>query len=696
MRRKRNRLSNRTQRPVVSDTLPFEVPPSFSNRNYGNVLIRYNVRIRDGIISWEKSDDKFDVVARLLTGVPPTEPVQVNSIRKFGKTRVTRHLPLLPYSLITMPFGFDISHKETEARRLTVPHPLNQLAVAEFYHAHAATIEYYAGLSPFSIRKPARVARYSNFRDKMHEKLLSKQTGQIEEHDKEYDQIGSFFVYQIYSNVFKFFESYQYHRAEKRFNAMVKIDIAKCFDSIYTHSLPWAIHGNQAIKDDLVPSKSTFGGQYDALMQNLNQNETNGIVIGPEFSRIFAELILQSVDVRTEKQLRQRKSGPLIHKHDYEVFRYVDDYYIFYNDQQHSTIIIEYIRQNLNQMKLNLNTEKTKIYEKPIITEITIAKNRITPLISDEITVKRGCGSLPEAAPGDIEAQEPDRFVCRVDSRELIVKYKTVLKSAGIGYLEVGNYTFALLENKIDRILADFAATIPRYRSDDDLIKALVGLMEFAFFIYASAPRVNISIRLTRIVATVTRSFRALKVNAEQKHRFYKYIYDNASHQLKKNQAVEFKEVESLYLLLALGELGKEYWLDERIIRQHLHIGTETDGSYCASKPLNYFVITVLLLYMKDKKKYGKLRDFVAEQGVSKIEARRHYRHKDAEIVMLAFDLISCPFISDVLKQRVAAAYGLTAADLLNIGLISKNWFTTWSGAELTDELDAKRRREVY
>ena len=31
-------------------------------------------------------------------------------------------------------------------------------------------------------------------------------------------------------------------------------------------------------------------------MQNLNYGETNGIVIGPEFSRIFAELILQEID----------------------------------------------------------------------------------------------------------------------------------------------------------------------------------------------------------------------------------------------------------------------------------------------------------------------------------------------------------------------------------------------------------------
>lgn len=696
MKRSRNRLSNRSQRPVVSDTLPFEVPPSFSNRNYGNVLIRHQVRIQESKISWEKNDDGLDIVIRLLTGIPPSEAVQTISVKKFGKTRTIRYLPIGPHNLITMPFSFDISHKTAEARRLTIPHPLNQLAVAEFYHDHAAAIEYYAGLSPFSIRKPVRVARYSNFKDKLHEKLLAKQIGNVEEHDKEYDQIGSYFVYEAYSNVFKFFESYQYHRAEKRFNEMVKLDISKCFDSIYTHSLPWAIHGNRSIKDNLPTSKSTFGGKFDSLMQNLNQNETNGIVIGPEFSRIFAELILQSVDVSTEKQLRTRESGALLHRLDYEIFRYVDDYYIFYNNPAHAPIIIDYVRNNLVQMKLHLNTEKTKTYEKPIITEITIAKNQISPLIAEGITSNRGSDTNIMAQLANDNAQITTKFACHVDSRSLIVKYKTILKLAGIGYLEVGNYTFALVESKIDRILADFVATASEYRSEDDLIKSLVSTMEFAFFIYASAPRVNVTIRLTRIVATVTRSFRALGISSEQKHRFFKYIHDNASHQLKKNQALEFRNIESLYLLLALGELGKEYWLDEKAIRQHVHIDSKSDGTYYTARPLNYFSITVLLLYMKNKHKYNKLRKFVTEQAVSKIEARGHYRHKDAEVVMLALDLLSCPFIDVAFKQRIAAVYSFTQKDLSDISSASMNWFTTWNGTSLTDELDAKRRREVY
>lgn len=692
MSRKRVRLSNRRQRAVISDTLPFEVPASFSNRHFCDVLVRFDVCLEGATIRWECADDALDVLIRLFTGVADTEPVQLQSVTQFGRTRQIRRLPILSHNLITMPFSFEICHKANEARRLTVPHPLNQLAVAEFYNDHSALITHFSGLSPFSIRRPSTVSRYSNFKDRLHERLLDKASGQIEEGGKEYDQIGSFFSYESYSNIFKFFESRQYHRAEKRFNAMAKIDISRCFDSIYTHSLPWAIHGNRAIKDNLVSSKSTFAGQFDALMQHLNQNETNGIVIGPEFSRIFAEMILQSVDVSLERRLH---SKGLIHRHDYEIFRYVDDFYIFYNKAEDAAIILDNARHLLGTVKLSINPDKTKVYEKPIITEITIAKNAISRLLIDQIQVEAGDGArlTPEQATDEVPA---NKFICKSNSQSLIIEYKTVLKMSNVSYLDVGNYTFALLESTIDRIFAEYIKTYDENRSDHILVKAIIDVMEFAFFIYASAPRVNISIRITRSITVITKSLRRLRVAVEQRHLFFKFVYDNASYQLKKNRTLEFKEVENLYLFVALGEIGKEYWLEESVIRQHLHIKANDKGDYECVNPLGYFTITVILLYLKNKKKYDKLRHFIIDYSIIKIESRKHYRHKDTEIVMLALDLLACPYVDGPSKQRISDAYDLSATDVSKIHGVSKNWFTTWDGTTVVDELDAKRRREVY
>src|SRR5690606_32853920 len=197
----------------------------------------------------------------------------------------------------------------------------------------------------------------------------------IEESDREYEQLGSYFVYRKYRNIHRFFESHQYHRSEKKYDAMVQIDVNKCFDSIYTHSLPWSVLGKDQTKFSLEESKATFGGRFDALMQNLNHKETNGIVVGPEFSRIFAEIILQSVDVELIKKLF--KGENLTHTVDYEIFRYVDDFFVFYNKESTQIKIFETLQEILKSKKLSINTAKIKYYKKPIITEITIAKERI-------------------------------------------------------------------------------------------------------------------------------------------------------------------------------------------------------------------------------------------------------------------------------------------------------------------------------
>ena len=196
---------------------------------------------------------------------------------------------------------------------------------------------------------------------------------------------------------------------------MVQVDVIKCFDSIYTHSLSWAAIGKSQAKFDLEASKLTFAGRFDSLMQKLNYNETNGIVIGPEFSRIFAEIVLQSIDVELLRRLAASPSG-LIHKEDYEIFRYVDDYFVFYNEVSAQAAIVQMLQEALKEKKLNINTTKIKQYEKPIITEITVAKDRVSSLLNSEIDPKI------EEKDGDQVSPPTSELACTINSNRLIVR----------------------------------------------------------------------------------------------------------------------------------------------------------------------------------------------------------------------------------------------------------------------------------
>ncbi len=472
---------------------------------------------------------------------------------------------------------------------------------------------------------------------------------------------------------------------------MVQIDVSKCFDSIYTHSLPWAVLGKDQTKFSLEESKSTFGGRFDALMQNLNHKETNGIVIGPEFSRIFAEIILQSVDAELITKLAEVAN--LTHKVDYEIFRYVDDFFVFYNEESTQLKIFETLQQVLRSKKLSINTAKIKSYKKPIITEITIAKERISILLNDAIDPV--CEENP---PVDSSTPPKQNLVCAINANRLIVRYKAAIKDAGVTYGDLLNYTFAITENKIEKLFKAYVASDKSDRDRKRLSNALLAIMEFAFFAYSASPKVNHTIRLCRMIATSVDFLQAQVLPYEQKHLLFKYVHDNVMQQLEKNTMSVHREVESLYLLISLSQIGREYWLPVSVLLRHFLIEEEGTGGYVRpSGFMNHFSITILLSYIKDKVRYAKLKAFVEAHIIDKLDHRKAHCSNDAETLIMLLDLVVCPYISATTKDAIGKIFGLDAAGLASVQSANDHWFTAWGDKfDLGKELEAKRSREVY
>ena len=137
------------------------------------------------------------------------------------------------------------------------------------------------------------------------------------------------------------------------------VDIANCYNSIYTHSVTWAMCGKENAKDYMrtgLPTtlKPTYdlGNAIDAFTRFQKNNETNGIVVGPYTSRIFSELVLCSIDkILTE---------------DGFIFkRYVDDYKFYFRTEEDANESVRAIEKILNQYNLNLNLSKTDIQRFP-------------------------------------------------------------------------------------------------------------------------------------------------------------------------------------------------------------------------------------------------------------------------------------------------------------------------------------------
>ena len=714
------RIKYKKERAILSDVLPYEIPIIFTNRYFYDFLKKFKIRYEEGKISWQKDSDALDKIIHILFALPEdADRLSCDSedtgVKSYDCRSKNGYSSKVENALI--PFGYKINHKQKEFRDLYVPHPRSQLVVSDFYEQYKESIFYYCSQSSFSIRVPWKVATHQYYRNNRKNSELSK----------EYKNQRSFFSYKDYSNVHKFYESYRYHRCEKKYNRLLTLDIAKCFDSIYTHSIAWAILGKQQVKENLRSVKDTFAGRFDKLMQNINYGETNGIIIGPEFPRIFAEVILQDVDKKIERDLKKNHS--LKNKVDYEMFRYVDDYFIFYNEAQDRNIIVETSKHVLKEYKLHFNTAKEIEYEKPIITEMSIAKERISNLMEDKLTYK-----LEKVAEdGEAEEEEMEKAIeedeekgikykgsIYVNETKLIVDFKTIIKECGIEYKDILSYSFSIIENKCQEIIEDYKKADPDFRSGESLIKAIINILEFVFFIYSVSPKVNITIKLCRVLDTFMEFLKDPEfcneknhqdIRMENKHIVFKFISDNIRPVLKKNKYSDFTQVETLYLLIALSELGKEYCLEEDVLAEYFGMICYEKGSsekykkvLTENKNLNYFSLIVVLFCMRKNNKYNKLRDLIESIIIKKFtECEEKVRRKKTENTLLFFDMLSCPFIGKNTKRNILESYGIEdhaiQDEIINFQSdkkLKKVWFVKWEDFNFGKELDAKRSQEVY
>lgn len=663
MKKKRRPISYKIERAVLSDVLPYEIPVIFSNRHFYNFLTENEVKITDkNKIEFSNNNRGLEAIKKLL----------------FGDEKNIR----------TIPFNYKISHKISDFRELSLVHPKNQVALVDFYNKYKDLILYYCNTSPFSIRMPYKVATLIYFEDWTHKLRLAKdqEYEAIEEASQEYENLKTFFAYKDYSNIHKFYESYKYHRCEKKYDKMFKFDISQCFDSIYTHSINWAQLNKKVVKDNIGKSDTTFAGKFDIFMQNVNYGETNGIVIGPEFSRIFAEIILQKIDKNVFSKLEEDK---IKHKMDYEIFRYVDDYFLFYNQEKHKDKILTEYKLALSEYKLRINSLKTEDFSKPIITDITIAKQKISDLLNLYLTFKT------EDTDDGKEKEEDGEKSIYVSSNILITKFKTVIKETDVEYKDILNYTLAIIDRKLTRLIKDY----DKYK-EQSFMKAVFEILEFTFFIYAVSPRVNTTIKLCLILSKLTNFLRKNRksINIDNTHLIKKEISDELSFILRKNIATmcEHTQIETLYLLIALRELGKDYLLDKKTLLSYFQAEMKEKPKF--NIKLNYFSIIVLLFYIKDKTMYKDIKEELEKEIVKKYSGiNKKELGKNTELVLLLMDLLTCPYLSNKYKKDLLKIHGFKNETLQNqIIKYKKFWFTKWTNFDFEKELNAKKSKEVY
>jgi hypothetical protein len=321
-----------------------------------------------------------------------------------------------------------------------------------------------------------------------------------------------------------------------------------------------------------------------------------------------------------------------------------------------------------------------------------MAKERISALLNTEISP-----TCEEIILSELDNLKARNFLCYINSNRLIIRYKAIIKETSVTYGDLLNYSFAIIEYKIEKLFQFYISSDKLGRDSKRLLKAILAIIEFVFFAYSASPKVNHTIRLCRMIINSVDFLNKNSIPYELKHLLFKYVHDNVMQQLEKNSMSPLREVESLYLLISLSKIGREYWLPEPVLLRHFLITTDSSGNYQRDGFMNHFSITILLSYIKKKLRYIKLKSFIEIHIIAKLSYMKAHCPNDAEALILLLDLSVCPYISDATKATIGQIFGLDASKLVAVQAVNDHWFTAWGDKlDLGRELDAKRSHEVY
>lgn len=137
---------------------------------------------------------------------------------------------------------------------------------------------------------------------------------------------------------------------------ILSIDISKCYENIYTHSISWGLIGKKEAKIQYSKKESEQSEEYkkanklDEKIRRINNNETKGIPTGPITSRLISELVLAEIDNTLKETMPSLKYN-----------RFVDDYKFYFLKKEDALQFIPVFQRILHDFKLSINQNKTKI-----------------------------------------------------------------------------------------------------------------------------------------------------------------------------------------------------------------------------------------------------------------------------------------------------------------------------------------------
>lgn len=220
--------------------------------------------------------------------------------------------------VIGEPATYNASKRGGQRRLFSVPHPIFVRDQALFFEKNWASISNLLNASAGSVSAPEFVSGPRHVRLRPHRELPELRLKRF-----------------------------------SRFRYSLVTDVARFFPSVYTHSIPWALNGKEAAKGDTNPnSAAVYGNKLDFASRQSQSKQTIGIAVGPDTSKITAEILMCAIDVDFV-----RRSGRAVPT----FLRHVDDYWVAGDSIEECEKHLQNLRASLAEFQLDINEGKTRI-----------------------------------------------------------------------------------------------------------------------------------------------------------------------------------------------------------------------------------------------------------------------------------------------------------------------------------------------
>lgn len=616
-------------RVLLTELLPYEVPMLFSNEGFYNIIV----------------NGHFDYFLKKIK----------NNWHK-------------QYAL---PFNYDIKKNILgDTRSLSIIHPFVQYRYIELFEKYDSLMLHLCSKSPFSLRKINKIAKFyysPNF--VFEEENIANPDKEVEPEilDAESQYIKSYYTYQPIDLIYKFYDRNEFQRLEQRYNYLMEFDVSKCFYHIYTHSVTWAVKDKESAK--LNSNADTFENTFDKLMQHSNYNETNGIVVGPEISRIFAEIILQQIDLNCLKKL---DSQSLKFGIDYDVRRYVDDYFVFSNETKILETVKKTFQKELQFYKLYLNPQKGDIKVSPFLSDIAVGKLELKEFMVDFYE------SFFEENELDGKAVKQVKQINKpyVVSQNFIKKFQAIVKRNNLTYDTLSKDVVRFFKSKLIDLFRNEIKLYNIERSENFLLM----LVDIILYCYSVNINTNTTFRVAQIIVLIVKYYDN-KNRPDIKHSIYSKIFRDCEFILTnfhRKQVKNETSIETINLLLAIKKLGDEYKFSSDKISDYFNLEDKK------LKNLNYFHFITLLYYFNNESTYNTVKDKIIKEIIERF--KEDFVFLKSELTLLFFDFIACPYVEEKHKKEVMILSKYLSKNPSNadvkkeIDKISehKKWFMNW------------------